>query len=181
MSSREKLEQAAIELITQQGYQQTTAQQIADRAGVTERTFFRQFSDKSDVLFSKTEDYIAHYADGLSRSTADTLLSKVYDVYYFVASTLFKNLHGHAKQRQLIIQSEPALIERELYKAYEVVQFLTEQLSVEFEPLATRLSVQSMNVVFHTAYEKWLAQPNDDAVLADIFADTYHAWQQLNQ
>ena len=45
------LQQAGLELFRERGYDQTTAAEIAARAGVTERTFFRHFADKRDILF----------------------------------------------------------------------------------------------------------------------------------
>src|SRR3954462_12695722 len=49
---RGRLEQDAMELYVERGFENTTVAEIADRAGLTERTFFRHFSDKREVLFS---------------------------------------------------------------------------------------------------------------------------------
>src|SRR5882757_4443634 len=51
-NARGRLEQAALELYTERGFDQTTVAQIAERAGLTERTFFRRFADKREVLFA---------------------------------------------------------------------------------------------------------------------------------
>src|SRR4029077_16325462 len=51
-NARGRLEQAALELYVERGYEQTTVAEIAERAGLTERTFFRHFADKREVLFS---------------------------------------------------------------------------------------------------------------------------------
>ena len=50
--SRGRLEQAAMALFDGTGFENTTVAEIAERAGLTERTFFRHFSDKREVLFS---------------------------------------------------------------------------------------------------------------------------------
>src|SRR3954467_13351714 len=50
-NARGRLEQAALELYTERGFDQTTVAEIANRAGLTERTFFRHFADKREVLF----------------------------------------------------------------------------------------------------------------------------------
>ena len=49
--SRGRLQEAALALYSERGFDQTTAAQIAARAGLTERTFFRHFADKREVLF----------------------------------------------------------------------------------------------------------------------------------
>lgn len=50
--SRERLVDAALGLFVEHGYAATTIDEIAARAGVTARTFFRHFVDKEEVLFS---------------------------------------------------------------------------------------------------------------------------------
>src|ERR1700726_2772046 len=50
-NARGRLEQAALELYVERGFEQTTVAEIARRAGLTERTFFRHFADKREVLF----------------------------------------------------------------------------------------------------------------------------------
>ena len=52
-----RLQQAALELFSERGYDQTTAAEIAARAGVTERTFFRHFADKREVLFDASDAF----------------------------------------------------------------------------------------------------------------------------
>ena len=49
--ARGRLEQAAYELFLHYGYDQTTVADIAEQAGLTERTFFRHYADKREVLF----------------------------------------------------------------------------------------------------------------------------------
>src|SRR5215469_13715779 len=50
-NARGRLEQAALELYCERGFDQTTVTEISERAGLTERTFFRYFADKREVLF----------------------------------------------------------------------------------------------------------------------------------
>src|ERR1700735_4545978 len=50
--ARGRLSVAAMELYTERGFEQTTVAEIAERAGLAERTFFRHFADKREVLFS---------------------------------------------------------------------------------------------------------------------------------
>src|ERR1700730_13444637 len=50
--ARGRLIKAAMELYAERGFEPTTVADIAAKAGLTERTFFRHFSDKREVLFS---------------------------------------------------------------------------------------------------------------------------------
>src|SRR5262245_32822687 len=52
----DRLREAAIELFIERGYEETTVADIAEKAGLTPRTFFRHFSDKREVLFSGSEE-----------------------------------------------------------------------------------------------------------------------------
>ena len=65
-NARGRLEQAALELYVERGFEQTTVEEIARRAGLTERTFFRHFADKREVLFAGA----ASLQDLLVRSVA---------------------------------------------------------------------------------------------------------------
>jgi AcrR family transcriptional regulator len=55
-NARGRLEQAALELYLELGFEETAVADIASRAGLTERTFFRHFADKREVLFSGAAD-----------------------------------------------------------------------------------------------------------------------------
>ena len=64
----ERLRTAAIELFLELGYENVTVAQIADRAGLTRRTFSRYFTDKRDVLFAGSERLPGLLAETLSRA-----------------------------------------------------------------------------------------------------------------
>src|SRR3954454_15627515 len=51
-NARERLAKAALELYSERGFESTTVAEIAERAGLTERTFFRHYADKREVLFA---------------------------------------------------------------------------------------------------------------------------------
>ncbi len=58
-NSRNRLAQAALALYAERGFDATTVAEIAQRAGLTERTFFRYFTDKREVLFGGAEELVA--------------------------------------------------------------------------------------------------------------------------
>src|SRR3982074_1927337 len=73
--STERMQMAALELFAEQGFEKTTANEIAARAGVTRRTFFRHFSDKREVLFSGpvTDFPETALVDGIARADGDLM------------------------------------------------------------------------------------------------------------
>lgn len=69
--ARERLVVAAVDLFTEQGYDDTTVVQIAERAGVTKSTFFRHFADKREVLAAGQETLSRLLAEGIAEAAAD--------------------------------------------------------------------------------------------------------------
>ena len=55
--TKERLQSLALELFLAHGFEETTVAEIAEKAGVTERTFFRYFADKREVLFSGQDEF----------------------------------------------------------------------------------------------------------------------------
>src|ERR1700678_4489879 len=70
--ARGRLEKAAMELFEEHGYETTTVEGIAARAGLTERTFFRYFADKREVLFWGSGALLSVIVDGIAATPADT-------------------------------------------------------------------------------------------------------------
>src|ERR1700757_5435712 len=68
--ARERLQAAALELFATRGFEQTTAAEIAQAVGLTERTFFRHFADKREVLFYGQEQFLQVFADGMGGAPA---------------------------------------------------------------------------------------------------------------
>ena len=113
-NARGRLELAALELYAANGFEQTTVAEIAARAGLTERTFFRHFADKREVLFGGplSELFVTAVADAPPSATpldavAAALLS---------GTALIQQRRPYSLQRQAVIAANPALQERELIK-----------------------------------------------------------------
>src|SRR4051794_36859488 len=66
-----RLMQAALELFAERGFEQTTVEDIASRAGVTKRTFFRHYADKREVLFGGGTEFQERVLAGLAQAPAD--------------------------------------------------------------------------------------------------------------
>lgn len=159
--ARRRLQQAALELFSERGYEQTTASEIAARAGVTERTFFRHFPDKREVLFDGQIKLRAALTGAIA-GAPETLqpLEILYWAFQSVEQVLEDN-RPFSVPRQQVIADTPALQERELAKEAA----LTEDLVVALrhrgvdEQLAT-LAAQTGWAAFHYAVASWFADPS---------------------
>ena len=152
-----RLQQAAIELFRERGYDRTTAAEIAGRAGVTERTFFRHFADKREVLF----DGQAILLDALTASiTAAPAELKPLDTLFRAfrsVTTLLENNRPFSKPRQEVIAATPALHERELSKLEALSDALTLALQARGVPnLPAALAARAGMAAFAHATLSWL-------------------------
>ena len=126
---RVRLQGAALALFAERGYDRTTAAEIAARAGVTERTFFRYFPDKREVLF----DGQAVLRTALIASVADASpglgpMATLFHAFRSLTPMLEGN-RAYAKPRQDLIAATPALHERELAKIDMLADALAEALA----------------------------------------------------
>jgi len=168
--SKERLQQAAIELFEEQGFEATSAVQIAKRAGVTTRTFFRYFSDKQEVLFADAETLCEVLAQEI-RDAAD-----VTEPLRTVTQTLARfDWEGLApreslRRRDAMIAVNPVLQERHLNKQRQMADAFGSALhelgvDPDIAELATHVGIH----VFRVAYRRWL-EADDNADLATITA-----------
>ncbi len=160
---RRHLQEAALELYRERGYDRTTTAEIAAKAGVTERTFFRHFPDKREVLF-----------DGEGALSA-ILIEAVHDapsalgpwatlLHAFRAAKGFLTENRHfAEPRRRVIASSPPLQERELIKAMSLGATLAFALRERGVPdrLAS-LAAQVGMAAFSQAFSSWLDGGQDD-------------------
>src|SRR3954470_13105620 len=157
-NARGRLEQAALELYTERGFDQTTVAEIAERAGLTERTFFRHFADKREVLFwgqdALMELVTKHIADAPdSASPIDAVGGALRAV-----GEMFGGRREHSRRRQAVIAANPGLQERELIKLASLAGLIAESLGRRgvSEP-AAKLTAETGVAVFKVAFERWLS------------------------
>ena len=113
---RARLQSAALELFRERGYDRTTAAEIAARAGVTERTFFRYFPDKREVLFDGEAMVRAELIASIADAPAELgPLDTLFWAFQAFGPTLEANW-SYSKPRHEVISATPALHERELAK-----------------------------------------------------------------
>jgi AcrR family transcriptional regulator len=160
-NARGRLEQAALELFGERGFEQTTVEEIAARAGLTKRTFFRHFADKREVLFGGGEAFLALFTDGLAAAPPSAAPMEAVAVSLEAVAAAFGDRRDRARRRHAVIAANAELQERELVKLAAVAATLASALrerGVE-EPEAS-VTAETAVAVFRVAFERWVAAPD---------------------
>src|SRR3954447_14841694 len=127
-NARERLQAAALELFEERGYDRTTVGDIAARAELTERTFFRYFTDKREVLFSGTEEFERLIVSAVASAPSTMSSLDVVVVALEATSPIFEPRRAMARKRQALIAAHAELRERELIKSTKLAEALTASL-----------------------------------------------------
>ena len=169
-----RLEQAAYELIRSRGYDNVTVADIAERAGVTERTFFRHYADKREVLFGGA----SVLRDALLRALVEVPPGlPAIDVVRIGIEAIASVMHGRrslARERQQIVVAHADLQERELIKRATLTATLAEGLQARRVPEPSASIAADMGMaVFYVGFLQWLDDPAErelDEIVREGFA-----------
>lgn len=178
--ARERLQAAALELFAAHGFEQTTAAEIAQSVGLTERTFFRNFSDKREVLFYGQELFLQAFLDGVDSAPPDASPLEVIGSALQSAATFFPDeRRPYSRTRQTVIDQNPALQERELHKLAGLATAVAEALRKRGvnEPAAT-LAAESGATVFGVSFAQWI-RTGESRSLPDISSDVLQDLRDL--
>jgi AcrR family transcriptional regulator len=158
--TKERLQAAALELFAARGFEQTTAAEIAQSVGLTERTFFRHFSDKREVLFYGQRQFLQAFADGVDAAPPDASPLEVIASALRAAASFFPDeRRPYSRMRQSVIDQNSALQEREQHKLAGLAAAVAAALRERGigEPAAT-LAAQSGATVFGIAFAQWIRE-----------------------
>jgi AcrR family transcriptional regulator len=157
--ARGRLEKAAMELFVEQGYARTTVGDIAARAGLTERTFFRYFTDKREVLFSGSKDLEAAIVESVRNAPKDVApLDIVADALEAAGAELQAHRDfGYIRARYAIVTEHPEVLERELIKMASLAAAVTQALHARgvTEPTASLVAETSITI-FKVGFDRWV-------------------------
>jgi AcrR family transcriptional regulator len=150
-----------MQLYVERGFEQTTVAEIAKRAGLTARTFFRYFADKREVLFAGSADLqeqLVHALDAAPKSVSP--MQAVATALDAAAAALGQH-REHSRQRQSVINANAELRERELIKLASLAAALADGLRRRGvpEPDAS-LAAETGIVVLRIAFERWVSEPH---------------------
>jgi len=150
-----------MELYVERGFEQTTVADIAGRAGLTERTFFRHFADKREVLFSGQDELLKSFVSAVAGAPDDASPLEAVAVALRAVAVEFEPRRPWSQQRGRVILANPGLRERELIKLAGMASAVAAALRERGvgEPAAS-LAAQSGIAVFHIGFAQWIDAGN---------------------
>ena len=151
--------QAAFELYGERGFEQTTVAEIAARAGLTERTFFRHFADKREVLFGGAGALQGLLVSTVAKAPEGLAPIEAAAAGIEAAGAFIQEGGELPRQRQAIIDGSAELQERELIKLASLAAALAEALRGRGVPEpAASLAAEAGIAVFRIAFERWIEE-----------------------
>jgi len=150
-----------MELFVEHGYDQVTVTEIAERAGLKKRSFFRYFADKREVLFGGSAAFERAVVTGVL-DAPQTMQPLDAVVTSLAAAGADLTAWGEpVRMRQRVIESSPELRERELTKLALLSSRLAQALGQRgVDELTASLTARAGVAVFTTAFERWTAPGN---------------------
>jgi AcrR family transcriptional regulator len=158
-NARGRLEQAALELFLERGFEQATVTEIARRAGLTQRTFFRYFADKREVLFWGQDALRELLVSAVASAPESMAPIDAVAAALEAAGTVLQERRELARQRQAVIAANAALRERELIKLASLASALADALRKRgvTDP-AAGLTAEAGIAIFKIAFERWVSE-----------------------
>ena len=164
--ARARLEAAALELYSERGFDHTTVEDIAQRAGVTRRTFFRHFADKREVLFGTGHREWSVVAAAVEAAPEGTTPLEAVGLALEALAAKFDAEGEVAVRRIRIVRASPELWERQLIKFIALAEALAGALRARGvgDPAAI-LAAEAGVTALRVASDRWLADPSHKSML----------------
>jgi len=162
-----------MELFEERGYETTTVEEIAARAGLTERTFFRYFADKREVLFSGSKNLERNIIDCIEGAPEE---AGPFDIVTAAVEAAGRALQEHREMRFVrarysLVTKHPEIHERELIKLASLASAVAKALRERgvSEPAAS-LAAEAGIAVFKIGFERWVTEKKPLGLHAHIRA-----------
>jgi AcrR family transcriptional regulator len=170
--ARGRLERAAMELFIERGFDQATVTEIARRAGLTQRTFFRHFADKREVLFGGSPALQEFMVSAVAAAPDDAAPIDAVAAALERAAGLLQERREYSRQRMAIIAANPELQERELIKLARLAAALADALRTRgvADPAAS-LAAEAGTTVFRLGIDRWHSEAAPRPLL-DVIRDS---------
>ncbi len=166
-----RLTEAAMALFTERGYGETTVGDIAARAGLGERTFFNHFSDKREVLFAGSEQFVRQIVEAVRAAPSSAPPLDAVLAAYEGTSDFFAGRRAFARKRSALIAAHRELQERELIKLITLAAGITEVLKARGTAAAAAgLAAEAGLAIFRAGFEQWLKDRGDRSLAVHLRA-----------
>jgi AcrR family transcriptional regulator len=168
----ERLQAAAFDLFDEQGFERTTVAEIAQRAGLTQRTFFNHFGDKREVLFGLSSDYQQEILDQIVAAADGTPpLDVVVGALQAAADKTFEERRAVVTRRMAIVEANPELHERELSKNAGLAKAVIGALGRRgCDPQTALLAAGAAMLAQQMAMQTW-TRPGETRTLRDLLSE----------
>lgn len=155
--AEQRLKRAALELYLERGYDNVTVTDIAERAGLTRRSYFRYFPDKREVLFAGSERLPPALAEAVLTADPDAApITAALDALARVGAQLVEYVDG-AAERRAVIDASPELQERERTKTAAITEAVRDALMRRQVNAGTaELVAQLATVACTNAFRRWI-------------------------
>jgi AcrR family transcriptional regulator len=166
--ARERLVVAAVDLFTEQGYDDTTVAQIAERAGVTKSTFFRYFPDKRELLVAGQDMLSRLLAEGIAEAAEGAGPLEAVAAGLERASSAMGPMNRELGPRlKAAIAASSELQERDALKSVSLAAAMASALTARGVPDVVAHLASEMGVLaFKRGYAAWMEAEDEDGGLA---------------
>jgi AcrR family transcriptional regulator len=170
--ARGRLERAAMELFIERGFDEATVTEIARRSGLTQRTFFRHFADKREVLFAGAGALQEFMVSAVASAPDSAAPIDAVAAALEAAAGLLQERREYSRQRMAVIAANPELQERELIKLARLASAIAGALRERGVPdPAASLAAEAGTTVFRIAVDRWHGEPAQRDLL-DVTRDS---------
>lgn len=180
-NSRGRLQEAALTLFAERGFDQTTAAQIAETAGLTERTFFRHFADKREVLFGASALLAERIVTGVAEAPpSESPLDAVASGLVAAANMLAEGRRDLVRKRMTVIADNPELREREFTKLADYSAAVAAALRGRgVSELQAMMAADAGMTILRVALQQWANDHDDGPDLPTVVHDSLAQWRAV--
>jgi AcrR family transcriptional regulator len=182
-NARGRLQQAAMTLFYERGYDTVTVADIAERAGMTTRSYFNHFADKPEVVFAALDMFAGDVVDNLALAGAD-LSALDATVWAFAQTAASLDQPEQARALRALIGASAVLQERERTKMAAAAAAISHALTERgVSPRDAAFVAHTATLVFTTAYDDWANDPETDlpSAIQAALADFRHALEASSE
>ncbi|RLV50727.1 TetR family transcriptional regulator [Nocardioides mangrovicus] len=175
----ERLRLAARDLFVEQGFEETTVAQIAERAGLTPRTFFRYYPDKREVLFAGSDQLEEAMAAAARATAPEATAWDAVAAALTAGATMIGGSRAWSRQRQDMLLDHADLQGRELTKLARLATILAGVLRERgVADVEAELVAEAALTVFRLGFAAWLEEPGD-RTLAEVIGERLDLLRRL--